>query len=46
VAPIASCDDLEAQIPAQENRFDMLRVIERLIDADTPSRSRRCSRGN
>jgi acetyl-CoA carboxylase carboxyltransferase component len=34
VAPVASCDDLEAQIPAQENKpFDMLRVIERLIDA-------------
>jgi acetyl-CoA carboxylase carboxyltransferase component len=36
VAPVASCDDLEAQIPAQENKpFDMLRVIERLIDGDT-----------
>ncbi len=36
VAPVASCDDLEAQIPAQENKpFDMLRVIERLIDADS-----------
>ena len=35
-APVASCDDLEAQIPAQENKpFDMLRVIERLIDADS-----------
>ena len=36
VDPVASCDDLEAQIPAQENKtFDMHRVIERLIDADT-----------
>jgi acetyl-CoA carboxylase carboxyltransferase component len=36
VAPAASCDDLEAQIPAQENKpFDMLRVIERLIDANS-----------
>jgi acetyl-CoA carboxylase carboxyltransferase component len=36
VPPVASCDDLEAQIPAQENKpFDMLRVIERLIDADS-----------
>ena len=34
VAAVASCDDLEAQIPAQENKpFDMMRVIERLIDA-------------
>jgi acetyl-CoA carboxylase carboxyltransferase component len=36
VAPLASCDDLEAQIPAQENKpFDMLRVIERIVDADS-----------
>jgi acetyl-CoA carboxylase carboxyltransferase component len=36
VAPVASCEDLEAQIPAQENKpFDMRRVIERLIDADS-----------
>jgi acetyl-CoA carboxylase carboxyltransferase component len=36
VAPVASCDDLEAQIPAQENKpFDMLRVIERIVDADS-----------
>ena len=36
VAPVASCDDLEAQIPEQENKpFDMLRVIERLIDANS-----------
>jgi len=36
VAPIASCDDLEAQIPAQENKpFDMWRVIERLADGDS-----------
>jgi len=35
-APLASCDDLEAQIPAQENKpFDMLRVIERIVDADS-----------
>jgi len=36
VAPLASCDDLEAQIPAQENKpFDMLRVIERIVDAES-----------
>jgi acetyl-CoA carboxylase carboxyltransferase component len=34
--PVASCDDLEAQIPAQENKpFDMRLVIERLVDADS-----------
>jgi acetyl-CoA carboxylase carboxyltransferase component len=34
--PAASCDDLEALIPAEENKtFDMRKVIERLIDADS-----------
>jgi acetyl-CoA carboxylase carboxyltransferase component len=35
-APALTCDDLEAQIPANENKpFDMRRVVERLVDADS-----------
>jgi acetyl-CoA carboxylase carboxyltransferase component len=34
VAPEASCDDLEALIPVEENKlFDMRNVIERIVDA-------------
>jgi acetyl-CoA carboxylase carboxyltransferase component len=33
-APAQACDDLEALIPAEENKpFDMRRVIERVVDA-------------
>jgi acetyl-CoA carboxylase carboxyltransferase component len=36
VAPKYSCDDLEDFIPEQENKlFDMRKVIERLVDADS-----------
>jgi len=36
VAPVFGCEDLEEQIPPEENKpFDMHRVIERLIDADS-----------
>jgi acetyl-CoA carboxylase carboxyltransferase component len=35
-APAVACEDLEDQIPAEENKtFDMHRVIERVIDADS-----------
>jgi acetyl-CoA carboxylase carboxyltransferase component len=34
VAPAASCDDLEALIPVEENKlFDVRKVVERLVDA-------------
>jgi acetyl-CoA carboxylase carboxyltransferase component len=34
--PAASCADLEEQIPAEENKpFDMRRVLERVVDADS-----------
>jgi len=36
VAPAASCDDLESVIPLEENRlFDMRKVVERIVDADS-----------
>jgi acetyl-CoA carboxylase carboxyltransferase component len=35
-APSAACDDLESVIPTEENKlFDMRRVIERIVDADS-----------
>jgi acetyl-CoA carboxylase carboxyltransferase component len=35
-APVATCDDLERLIPEQENKtFDMRRVLERVVDADS-----------
>ncbi|MFQ5416941.1 MAG: acyl-CoA carboxylase subunit beta [Myxococcota bacterium] len=35
-APAASCDDLEELIPAEENKlFDMRKVVERIVDADS-----------
>ena len=35
-APAASCDDLEALIPVEENKlFDMRKVVERIVDADS-----------
>ncbi|MCH7709431.1 MAG: acyl-CoA carboxylase subunit beta, partial [Myxococcales bacterium] len=36
VPPAASCDDLEELIPEQENKlFDVRKVIERIVDADS-----------
>jgi len=36
VAPVADCDDLESLIPEAENKlFDMRKVIDRIVDADS-----------
>ncbi len=36
VPPVASCDDLEELIPEQENKlFDVRKVVERIVDADS-----------
>jgi len=36
VAPVAACADLESVIPAAENKlFDMRKVLERIVDADS-----------
>ncbi|TDJ21189.1 MAG: acyl-CoA carboxylase subunit beta, partial [Deltaproteobacteria bacterium] len=36
VPPAASCDDLEELIPEQENKlFDVRKVVERIVDADS-----------
>ena len=35
-APVATCDDLESLIPAEENKtFDMRAVIDRVVDAES-----------